>query len=229
MIHRVPIAFDSYTPAAQAANPAVLLICADSSLTWRYIGELSVAGGPRLTQLASSLPYARKLLAQGAPRVILLDESCMPVDFASDAIECEIASLVECAPVVVVAAPNRQESLGFLITSGAVDFVSRVGNFSAVAAGLIARRVREGIRQAEAPPPESSRDRDFGELLRHEVNNPLTGILGNAEMLLKHRDDLPANTVARLETIADLSVRLRETVRRLSDFWESNHESAHTI
>ncbi len=26
--------------------------------------------------------------------------------------------------------------------------------------------------------------RDFGEVLRHELNNPLTGILGNAEMLL---------------------------------------------
>ena len=26
--------------------------------------------------------------------------------------------------------------------------------------------------------------RNFGELLRHELNNPLTGILGNAELLL---------------------------------------------
>jgi signal transduction histidine kinase len=38
---------------------------------------------------------------------------------------------------------------------------------------------------------------EFGQLLRHERNNPLSGILGNAELLLSE-------------------VRLRETVRRLS-------------
>jgi len=27
-------------------------------------------------------------------------------------------------------------------------------------------------------------EEDFGEVLRHELNNPLTGILGNAELLL---------------------------------------------
>jgi signal transduction histidine kinase len=67
---------------------------------------------------------------------------------------------------------------------------------------------------------------DFGEILRHEVNNPLTGILGNTELLLARRDRLPPAAVERLETIAELAVRLRETVRRLSNAWEDHHESA---
>ena len=57
---------------------------------------------------------------------------------------------------------------------------------------------------------------DFGETLRHEVNNPLTGILGNAELLLAKREQLDSRDVERLETIAELAVRLRDTVRRLS-------------
>lgn len=62
---------------------------------------------------------------------------------------------------------------------------------------------------------------NFGEVLRHEVNNPLTGILGNAELLLAEagrRNDgrLPEAALQRLRTIAELAVRLRETVRRLS-------------
>ena len=66
---------------------------------------------------------------------------------------------------------------------------------------------------------------DFGEVLRHELNNPLTGILGNAELLLseiRRNDDgrLPAGGLQRLETIAALAVRLRETIRRLSQEWE---------
>jgi signal transduction histidine kinase len=62
---------------------------------------------------------------------------------------------------------------------------------------------------------------DFGEILRHEMNNPLTGILGNAELLLARREDLPVAAVRRLETIADLAMRLRETIRRLSSAWEA--------
>ncbi len=62
--------------------------------------------------------------------------------------------------------------------------------------------------------------RDFGEILRHEVNNPLTGILGNAELLLARRDGLPQAAIERVETIAGLAVRLRETVRRLSHAWD---------
>lgn len=66
---------------------------------------------------------------------------------------------------------------------------------------------------------------DFGEVLRHELNNPLTGILGNAELLLaearRSSVELPPRAQARLQTIATLAVRMRETVRRLSEEWEA--------
>jgi signal transduction histidine kinase len=68
-------------------------------------------------------------------------------------------------------------------------------------------------------------DLDFGEVLRHELNNPLTGILGNAELLLlearRGKLDLPPLTLRRLETITELAGRMRETVRHLSDRWEA--------
>lgn len=70
--------------------------------------------------------------------------------------------------------------------------------------------------------------KDFGEVLRHELNNPLTGILGNAELLLvevqRKQLELPEQACSRIETIAALAVRMRETVRRLSDDWR-----AHTV
>ena len=69
----------------------------------------------------------------------------------------------------------------------------------------------------------------FGELLRHEVNNPLTGILGNAELLLARRDGLSPIAIERLQTIADLAVRLRETVRRLSYTLEEHDDQTTMI
>src|SRR3981189_3382508 len=75
-------------------------------------------------------------------------------------------------------------------------------------------------------PNEGQAVEDFGQLLRHQLNNPLTGILGNAELLLseirrKNGGRMPQGGRMHLETIAALVVRLRETVRRLSQEWEA--------
>jgi hypothetical protein len=84
---------------------------------------------------------------------------------------------------------------------------------------------------AATPPPArrpepaiEAASEDFGQILRHELNNPLTGILGNAELLLaeirRSEDDrIPRGGQQRLETIAALAVRLRETIRRISQEW----------
>jgi signal transduction histidine kinase len=206
--------------------PSVLLICADSGLTRRYIAELASAGGPHQTPLATSLAQARNLLIESTPCVILLDESGLGPNGGAAPIEITAGELTKFAPVVVAAAAHHHESLAFLVSSGAVDLVVRTGNFAPVTAGLVARRARLGVRAFTISSKGGELERDFGELLRHEVNNPLTGILGNAELLLKRRDWLPPQAVARLETIAELAVRLRETIRRLSDSWESGRGSA---
>lgn len=216
-----------------SACPAVLLICADSVLTRRFITELVSAGGPHQTPLATSLSQARKILTRWTPQVILLDESSLEADSAASGasaiLEQGVAALIEHAPVIVVAAARHQESLTFLIVAGAVDLVARTGNFVPVAAGLVARRASLAGRASGLAIAEPEPDRDFGQLLRHEVNNPLTGILGNAELLLQRREGLPAQAVARLETIAELAVRLRETIRHLSDCWESRNHPARMI
>lgn len=49
-----------------------------------------------------------------------------------------------------------------------------------------AKRIADSV-----PSGVQAWERDFAEVLRHELNNPLTGILGNAELLLLSR---PGNT-----------------------------------
>lgn len=93
-------------------------------------------------------------------------------------------------------------------------------------AGLSSGRLRWAER-SESPlgPPWAELPADAGEIFRHEIKNPLTGILGNAELVLPHRDRLPAIDTQRLQTVVDPAVRLRETVRRLSNASESHGHS----
>jgi signal transduction histidine kinase len=200
----------------------VQIICADPDVAGRYFRELERGGASYEMALALSPAEAQWNAGQARPLVMLLDESAL---VPGDSMGREAASLCEIAPVVVVGSPERQAELDALITTGRLDFVPRSGEFVSVAAGLLERRMRRAEFDRE-PATRSEREspEDFGELLRHEVNNPLTGILGNAELLLARRDRLPPAAVERLETIAELAVRLRETVRRLSHTWEERHD-----
>ena len=57
---------------------------------------------------------------------------------------------------------------------------------------------------------------DVAELVarvRHEINNPLTGILGQAQLLL--REELNDRARRRAETIEQLATRLRDVVAQL--------------
>ncbi len=49
--------------------------------------------------------------------------------------------------------------------------------------------------------------------VRHEINNPLTGVLGQAQLLL--RDELSEKARKRVLTIEDLALRMRDVVAEL--------------
>jgi signal transduction histidine kinase len=56
---------------------------------------------------------------------------------------------------------------------------------------------------------------DLVSRIRHEINNPLTGVLGQAQLLL--REDLSDRARKRVQTIEELSIRIRDIVAQLRD------------
>lgn len=51
--------------------------------------------------------------------------------------------------------------------------------------------------------------------VRHEINNPLAGLLGQAQLLL--REELSEKARKRVETIEELATRLRDIVAQLRE------------
>ena len=51
--------------------------------------------------------------------------------------------------------------------------------------------------------------------VRHEINNPLTGVLGQAQLLL--REDLTESALKRVQTIEKLALRLNDIVGQLRE------------
>jgi DNA-binding NarL/FixJ family response regulator len=236
----------------------ILLVSDDVALRAMARHELETTDRRRLVSSVSTVDAARRIVEDAAPAVILLTEASeteergAPQRRSADRLDVAVSSLATFAPVVVIGNAEHQTELSGLVAAGTADYVVRAGGCLTVALGLVERRLRKAQSDAQtllalqepplpshesmdAPPAFSAGDlerEDFGEILRHELNNPLTGILGNAELLLveiRRKSDgrLPQGAPQRLETIAALAVRLRESVRRLSTEWESRQHAMH--
>jgi signal transduction histidine kinase len=58
--------------------------------------------------------------------------------------------------------------------------------------------------------------------IRHEINNPLTGVLGQAQLLL--REELSERSRKRVQTIEELAIRLRDIVAQLREVQRPSSE-----
>jgi signal transduction histidine kinase len=74
--------------------------------------------------------------------------------------------------------------------------------------GTVEARMLDASRQPTA--------RDLAAVVAHEINNPLTAVLGYAELLLAEQP-LDSPIRRELETIRDETLRARDIVRVLAD------------
>ena len=208
----------------QSVERGVMLAVVDTSLAERIARAIPFAEN-RSVAIASSLLHLRLLVSRNPPEAILIDGYLLGGDPLPEALR----PFTAIAPVVLLAPPERQPEAARLVAEGEVEFVARTGDFVPLAASLLARRVR-WARMSESllGPPWAAVNGDLGAIFRHDINNPLTGILGNAELVLGHSDRLAPIDAQRLQTVVDLAVRLRETIRRLSDAWEQSPSSLRT-
>jgi signal transduction histidine kinase len=223
----------------------ILVISNDALLCAAVRRDLETRRPEVRVSAVSGIAAALRILEDAAPSAIFLAAE-MPDEAPGElgekahdgelrkhvpALGAAVIALAEYAPIVVMGQASWEPGLQDLIAAGEADYVPRSEGCIAIAAGLLERR----LAQAKPPGGRDSNltedwERDFAEVLRHELNNPLTGILGNAELLLaeiSRRNDgqLPSGGLQRVETIAALAMRMRETVRQLSQEWEARSEA----
>jgi len=216
----------------------ILVVSDDAALCAAARREFEASSAGLRVASVTNVAAARRILEEDAPAVILLEEAAIAHEAEGTRgfvprLDAVVTSLTVYAPVVVLGTTEERPELSALIDAGVADYVARDGGCLPAALGLIRSRLRKVQSVADNTPQLFDEvEEDFGEVLRHELNNPLTGILGNAELLLvevhrKNDGRLPQGGEQRLETIAALAVRLRETVRRLSQEWEARQHPVH--
>ncbi len=199
-----------------------LLGIADASVAQSIAREIErLTSAPRVA-IAPTLLQLDLYASRTSPAVILLDSELLRGKPPGESLNL----LRAIAPVIVLAPLVRQVEIAPYLAAGDVEFVARAGDFVPIAAALIERRLRWAKRSKSITgPPLADEPDDLAAIFRHEINNPLTGILGNAELLLARREQFSALDTQRLQTVVDLAVRLRETIRRLTNSWDNRPPS----
>lgn len=108
-------------------------------------------------------------------------------------------------PFCLLVPPGAEEQAAALLERESTDFILQAGESHRLLPALL----RRALERQESSWEEVAR------IIRHEMNNPLTGVLGNAELILAEATALPEKGRERLHTIIHLAVRLRDVVRDL--------------
>ena len=80
-------------------------------------------------------------------------------------------------------------------------------------------RSRQELTRFQQTITELQRDASLGRFMleaRHNLNNALTSVLGNSDLILLEADQLPATLRQQVETIRNMSMRMNEIMHRFS-------------
>jgi signal transduction histidine kinase len=203
--------------AVPSAMRGVLVGAESGELSKQLAQELEHVVNPACIWSAATPARLRQMVAREKPEVIILDDRILNGAPLAES----LGEFVASAAVILIAPYGRQPEVARLVATGQVEFVPRANESASLVTSLMERRLRWAEDLKSAGSTRGDALRDIGEIFRHEINNPLTGILGNAEMLLAHSDRFPAAATQRIRTVVELAVRLRETVRRVSNTLET--------
>jgi signal transduction histidine kinase len=134
-------------------------------------------------------------------------------------------------PTLCLCDPMQQESLRD--TMPRTTFLGENTNWADMLTTVAVEMLRRIEALARAKKSEQAvskfeREAALGRYMlesRHALNNALTSILGNAELLLLDPSKYPTEVRDQLETIHNMSIRIHETMRRFSSL-ENEHQFA---
>ena len=134
----------------------------------------------------------RSLAADSKPVVLVVDSKAA------------LATIKQELPGAVVL--HRAEGWSDALVSVGIEILGRIE---------AERRMREAETMRSTLEREAALGRYMLEM-RHGLNNALTSVLGNSELLLLEPGDLPPTMISQLGTIRNMALRIHETVQRFS-------------
>ncbi|MBI5367775.1 MAG: hybrid sensor histidine kinase/response regulator [Planctomycetes bacterium] len=208
-------------PAAPPRPPADILVVDDDRTNTLLLADLlSVAG--HTARVANSGAQALALAAEQTPDLVLLDIMMPGMDGYQVCRKLRAEAATRLVPVVMVTALRETDDRIAGIDAGADDFISKPFNrhelLARVHSLLRIRRLHGELERALAGQKRLSQMKDqLTHLIIHDLRNPLSGIMGNLDLLSLKKDNLTEKQARFIEEGRRSSKELLKLIAALLD------------
>lgn len=188
----------------------LLVVAADRA---RALAWTDALGGVGAVRSAADAAEALAQIRRERPRVTVL-----AADLDVGALIDVVNAVADPLSVVALVRPEATETAVRLAEAGvALQLPDSIP-------GPALRRVVERLRERASSDDAERLRRVLAAVshARHEVNNPLTSILAEAQLLLMDAATLPPDAQKSVQTIQEMANRIRDVVRSLQGFQEGS-------
>jgi DNA-binding response OmpR family regulator len=189
----------------------------------------------------TTIAGARERVRTAPPDLVLLDRDLPDGDGSVLCRELKGNPSTGDIPVILLTAKDRLEDRVQGLLGGADDYIAKPYHeeelLARVQGCLRTRVLQKALRRKAEELEQKNRDLvetqarlvqaqrlaaigQIGLAIRHEINNPLSTIMGHAELLMGLREGLAPDIQKKLEAIHRGCIRIRDVVKRLEELRE---------
>jgi DNA-binding response OmpR family regulator len=186
----------------------------------------------------TTIAGARARIRTAPPDLVLLDRDLPDGDGSVLCRELKGDPSTGDIPIILLTAKGRLEDRVQGLLGGADDYIPKPYHeeelLARVQSCLRTRGLQKELRKKAEELEQKNRDLletqarlvqvqrlaaigQIGLAIRHEINNPLSTIMGHAELLLDQREDLTPDLQKKLKAIQRGCARIRDVVKRLEE------------
>lgn len=204
------------------SNETILIV--DDELETRRVLQLSLRGRGYATEAVENGQQAISLYLNGKRYGMLLTDYSMPGMNGVDLLK-TVRTIEKRLPVILMTAYGQKELLVEALRNDVDGFIEKPFDIEALIAEI--QRVRRAAAAAELAPisPEIA---ELVPMLVHQINNPLTAIMGSAQLGLVQSDDSDP-IKERLNQILEATERIKQINNEILNLGKSLNSSFEAI
>ena len=165
---------------------------------------------------ASNGMEALEKVSQDQPDIILLDIMMPDMDGFEVCRVLKQAEKTRFIPIIMISAKTELGDKLQGMDVGANDYITKPFNPEELLARVAAHLRIKSLEEELSAKKELEAALKMSVTLQHEINNPLTGIIGNMELLRTWKELDPKDVDAAIVDVLALSLRIKEIVKQLS-------------
>lgn len=166
--------------------------------------------------IASNGREALEKVAQSQPDLILLDIMMPDMDGFEVCRRIKQEERTKFIPIIMISAKSEISDKLHGMDIGANDYITKPFNPEELLARVGAHLRIKTLEEELASKKELEAALKMSVTLQHEINNPLTGVIGNLELLKDWRNSKPEEVDEAVTDALALSLRIKLIVQQLS-------------